>query len=116
MQLLGEVSHFIVVERDASIIACGALFPFHNEKCAEIAALAVSDECRGHGQGDKLLGKTKRRVPLLVLDKDSGQGCTEFSSVFVDYMENKAVNMGIEKLFLLTTRTADWYNIRHFAR
>ena len=110
MQLLGEVSHFIVVERDASIIACGALFPFHNEKCAEIAALAVSDE------GDKLLGKTKRRVPLLVLDKDSGQGCTEFSSVFVDYMENKAVNMGIEKLFLLTTRTADWYNIRHFAR
>ena len=25
-----------------------------------------------------------------------------------DYMENKAIKMGLEKLFLLTTRTADW--------
>jgi amino-acid N-acetyltransferase len=63
VQLLREVGNFIVVERDASIIACGALIPFHNEKCAEIAAVAVSEECRGHGQGDKLLGK--RNLPQL---------------------------------------------------
>lgn len=85
-QLLKEINYFIVVERDASIIACAALLPFHHEKCAEVAALAVSHECRGHGQGDKLL----------------------------DYMENRALNMGLKRLFLLTTRTADWFVRRGF--
>lgn len=47
---------FVVVEREGQIIACAALFPFFEEKCAEVAAIAVSPECRGQGQGDKLLG------------------------------------------------------------
>jgi amino-acid N-acetyltransferase len=47
---------FIVVERDGSIIACAALFPFLEDKSGEVAAIAVSEECRGQGQGDKLLG------------------------------------------------------------
>lgn len=38
------------------MIACAALFPFLADKCAEVAAFAVSPECRGNGQGDKLLG------------------------------------------------------------
>ncbi|KAI5075625.1 hypothetical protein GOP47_0009701 [Adiantum capillus-veneris] len=87
-QLSKDVGSFIVVERDASIIACAALLPYHRERCAEVAALAVASECRGHGQGDKLL----------------------------DYMENKALNMGLEKLFLLTTRTADWFVRRGFSQ
>lgn len=45
-----------MVEREGHIIACAALFPFHEEKCGEVAAFAVSPECRGQGQGDKLLG------------------------------------------------------------
>jgi ribosomal protein S18 acetylase RimI-like enzyme len=44
------------VEREGQIIACAALFPFFEEKCGEVAALAVSPDCRGQGQGDKLLG------------------------------------------------------------
>jgi hypothetical protein len=28
---------------------------------------------------------------------------------FPDYVEKKALSLGLEKLFLLTTRTADWY-------
>jgi amino-acid N-acetyltransferase len=44
------------VERDGSLIACAALFPFLADKSAEVAAFAVSPECRGNGQGDKLLG------------------------------------------------------------
>lgn len=47
---------FVIVERDGSIIACAALCPFFEEKCGELAAIAVAPECRGHGQGDKLLG------------------------------------------------------------
>ncbi|KAF6134264.1 hypothetical protein GIB67_010063 [Kingdonia uniflora] len=86
-QLLKDLDSFIVVERDGSIIACVALFPFFEEKFGEVAAMAVSPECRGHGQGDKLL----------------------------DYVEKKAASLGLEKLFLLTTRTADWFERRGFS-
>jgi amino-acid N-acetyltransferase len=54
--LLEELDAFTVVERDGSVIACAALFPFPKEKNGEIAAFAVSPECRGHGRGDTLLG------------------------------------------------------------
>jgi amino-acid N-acetyltransferase len=54
---LEALKSFIVVERDGSIIACAALFPFLKDKSGEVAAIAVSEECRGQGQGDKLLGK-----------------------------------------------------------
>jgi amino-acid N-acetyltransferase len=50
------LKNFIVVEREGQIIACGALFPYFEEKSGEVAAIAVSPECRGQGQGDKLLG------------------------------------------------------------
>ncbi|XP_020097803.1 probable amino-acid acetyltransferase NAGS1, chloroplastic isoform X3 [Ananas comosus] len=86
-ELLEALESFIVVERDGSIIACAALFPFFEEKCGEVAAIAVSPECRGHGQGDKLL----------------------------DYIEKKASALGLEKLFLLTTRAVDWFVRRGFS-
>ena len=44
------------MEREGQIIACAALFPFFEERCGEVAAIAVSPDCRGQGQGDKLLG------------------------------------------------------------
>ena len=56
VQLLRALDSFIVVEREGQIIACGALFPFFEEKRGEVAAIAVSPECRGQGLGDKLLG------------------------------------------------------------
>jgi N-acetylglutamate synthase-like GNAT family acetyltransferase len=56
LQLLEALESFYVVERDGSIIACAALFTFPEEKSGEVAAIAVSEECRGKGQGDKLLG------------------------------------------------------------
>lgn len=59
LQLLQALDYFIVVEREGQIIACSALFPFFEEKCGEVAAIAVSPDCRGQGQGDKLLGMKK---------------------------------------------------------
>ncbi|KAK6163322.1 hypothetical protein DH2020_000186 [Rehmannia glutinosa] len=79
-ELLQALDSFIVAEREGHVIACAALFPFFEEKCGEVAAIAVSPECRGQGQGDKLL----------------------------DYIEKKASSLGLQMLFLLTTRTADW--------
>ncbi|XP_057501345.1 probable amino-acid acetyltransferase NAGS1, chloroplastic isoform X2 [Actinidia eriantha] len=86
-ELVKALDSFIVVEREGQIIACAALFPFFKEKCAEVAAIAVSPECRGEGQGDKLL----------------------------DYIEKKASALGLRMLFLLTTRTADWFVRRGFS-
>lgn len=34
--------------------------------------------------------------------------------VCADYLERKAVKLGLEKLFLLTTRTADWSAVHLF--
>ncbi|KAF7828613.1 putative amino-acid acetyltransferase NAGS2, chloroplastic isoform X1 [Senna tora] len=86
-ELRQSLDSFIVVEREGQIIACAALFPFFEEKCGEVAAIAVSPDCRGQGQGDKLL----------------------------DYIEKKASSLGLNMLFLLTTRTADWFVRRGFS-
>ncbi|GJT08886.1 probable amino-acid acetyltransferase NAGS1, chloroplastic [Tanacetum coccineum] len=86
-ELLNALDSFIVVEREGQIIACAALFPFYEDKCGEVAAIAVSPDCRGQGQGDKLL----------------------------DYTEKKASSIGLQRLFLLTTRTADWFVRRGFS-
>ncbi|KAF7037567.1 hypothetical protein CFC21_047918 [Triticum aestivum] len=53
--LVEALASFAVVERDQLIIACVALFLFPEEKSGELAALVVSEECRGQGQGDNLL-------------------------------------------------------------
>ena len=68
------------MEREYQIIACAALFPFFKEKSAEVAAIAVSPECRGEGQGDKLLGM------ILDLTFTVGMGCLNFlnSCAFLD--------------------------------
>lgn len=35
-------------------------------------------------------------------------GDSDIHRAFADYLERKAANLGLQKLFLLTTRTADW--------
>ncbi|GJR35230.1 probable amino-acid acetyltransferase NAGS1, chloroplastic [Tanacetum coccineum] len=63
-ELLNALDSFIVVEREGQIIACAALFPFYEDKCGEVAAIAVSPDCRGQGQGDKLLEERRKRINL----------------------------------------------------
>ncbi|KAJ6675986.1 AMINO-ACID ACETYLTRANSFERASE [Salix viminalis] len=50
-ELLKALDSFVVVEREGQIITCAALFPFFEEKCGEVAAIAVSPECRGTRAG-----------------------------------------------------------------
>eukprot|EP01018_Ginkgo_biloba_P007010 Gb_02774 [translate_table: standard] len=117
-QLLEELDSFTVVERDGSIIACAALFPFYDEKCGEVAAIAVSPECRGHGQGDKLLGFRPHFFTDLILGSNLLDLRLPKKDVFIlrDYIEKKAMSMGLERLFLLTTRAADWFVRRGFSQ
>jgi len=82
-----EIDYFTVVERDGTIIGCAALYPFPREGVGELACMAVHPHYRNQRRGDALL----------------------------EYLERKARELGIQRLFVLTTRTAHWFMERGFA-
>lgn len=81
-----EIDQFVVTERDGMIVACAALYPFAEEQVGELACLAVHRDYRKQGRGDVLLA----------------------------FIERQAKDMGINRLFVLTTRTAHWFQERGF--
>ncbi|WP_373777467.1 amino-acid N-acetyltransferase [Glaesserella sp.] len=85
-QIEMEISHYTIIERDGVVIACAALNPYPEEKMAEMACVAVHPDYRDSARGDVLLAEIQKR----------------------------ARKMGIEKLFILTTRTTQWFQERGF--
>ncbi len=81
-----EIGQFIVIERDGAIIGCAALYPFTEEKMAELACLVIHPDYQKGGRGDQLLG----------------------------HMQQQALALGLKQLFVLTTRTAHWFRERGF--
>lgn len=79
-----EISHFTVLEHDGFIYGCAALYPYPEAEIGEMAAVAVHPDYQGAGDGDRLL----RRI------------------------EQRAVEAGLKRIFVLTTRTAHWF-IKH---
>jgi amino-acid N-acetyltransferase len=76
-----EIDHFTVMERDGTVVACGALYPYPENGVAELACMAVSNSYQSHGRGKQLLAT----------------------------LEKAATNQGIEALYVLTTQTAHWF-------
>jgi amino-acid N-acetyltransferase len=76
-----EIGRFMVMEHDRMIVACAALYPFSEERAAELACLAVNPEFRGRGAGVRLL----------------------------EAIEARARRRGFKKLFVLTTRAEHWF-------
>lgn len=81
-----EIEQFSIVEREGLIIACAALYPIADSDSGELACLAVNPEYRHGGRGDDLL----------------------------DRIEQRARNLGLKTLYVLTTRTAHWFRERGF--
>lgn len=81
-----EIDYFSVIEHDGVIFGCAALYPFPQEKMAEMACLTVNPEVQSQGDGERIL----------------------------KHMENRARAAGFNKLFVLTTRTAHWFLKRGF--
>ena len=81
-----EIDNFSVIEHDMRLFGCAALYPFVQEKMGELACLTVSPEAQGLGDGEKLMKRIEQRARAL----------------------------GIERLFVLTTRTAHWFLKRGF--
>jgi len=79
--LEAEIGNFLVVEHDARIVGCAALYPFADDKSAEFACLAVDAEYRDAGYGERLL-----------------KAC-----------EERARSLKLRRLFALTTHAAHWF-------
>ncbi len=80
-----EYQHFIVSDRDGTIVSCAALYPYENQ--GELACLATHPEYRDGKRGEILLKA----------------------------IEAKAKQLGLESIFVLTTNTAHWFVERGFA-
>lgn len=81
-----EIEQFSIVEREGLIIACAALYPIADSSAGELACLAVNPDYRHGGRGDDLLERIEQRARAL----------------------------GLQTLFVLTTRTAHWFRERGF--
>ena len=82
-----EVNRFCVIEHDGMIIGCAALYPYTEERSAELACLAVHPEFRGREAGVRLL----------------------------EAIEARAKRQRFKKLFVLTTRAEHWFVEHGFA-
>lgn len=82
-----DISHFSVIEHDRVLFGCAALFPFA-EKIGELACLAVDPASQGTGDGERLLKR----------------------------IEARAREIGLKRLFVLTTRTEHWFLKRGFVK
>ena len=85
-QLELEIERFTVIEQDGMILACAALLPFAAEGVAELACVAVHPEYRRGGRAETL----------------------------VEHLQAEARRLGIGQIFVLTTRTAHWFQERGF--
>ena len=81
-----DAANYTIIEHDGVIFGCAALYPYPDEKTGEMAALTVSPHSQSQGDGEKIL----RRV------------------------EQRAKAMGLESIFVLTTRTKHWFVKRGF--
>jgi amino-acid N-acetyltransferase len=83
-----DVANYTIVEHDGVIFACAALYPYPEAKTAEMAALTVSPQSQGQGDGEKVLKRIEQRARL----------------------------MGLQSIFVLTTRTMHWFIKRGFVQ
>ena len=82
-----DIGHYTVIEHDGVIFGCAALYPYPESRTAEMAALTVSPNVQGQGDGERILKR----------------------------IEQRARAQGFDSIFVLTTRTMHWFIKRGFA-
>lgn len=87
-QLEISIGQFSVMERDGLITACAAVIPYPENSMAELACFAVHADYRKSGRGDALL----------------------------QFSEKRAVDLGMNALFVLTTQASHWFLERGFEK
>ena len=82
-----EISYFTVIDRDGLIVGCAALYPFGNQGSGELACIALHRDYTGQSRGTRLL----------------------------EHLEKSALELGLNRIFVLTTQTTHWFLERGFA-
>jgi amino-acid N-acetyltransferase len=82
-----DIGHYTVIEHDGVIFGCAALYPYPEAHTAEMAALTISPQVQSQGDGERILKR----------------------------IEQRARAMGLDTLFVLTTRTMHWFIKRGFS-
>lgn len=85
-QLEQEIELFTIIERDGLIISCAALYPFPEDKIAEMACVAVHPDFRDGDRGALLLNRLRQQ----------------------------AKEQGLKQLFVLTTQSLHWFREQGF--
>lgn len=80
-QIERDIGHYLVMERDGLITACCALMPYIDEAVGELSCVAVHSDYRGQDRAAQLLACVERR----------------------------ARRAGLERIFVLTTKTPHWF-------
>jgi amino-acid N-acetyltransferase len=81
-----DIDFYTVIEHDGVIFGCAALYPYPEKQTGEMAALTVSPNVQGQGDGERILKR----------------------------IEQRARAMGLKSIFVLTTRTMHWFIKRGF--
>jgi len=81
-----DAGHYTVIEHDGVIFGCAALYPYTESKTGEMAALTVTPHSQSQGDGERILKR----------------------------IEQRARAMGLQSIFVLTTRTMHWFLKRGF--
>lgn len=85
-QLEQEIHHFTLIEKDGLVIGCAALYPYIDERMAEMACVAIHPDYRDGNRGLDLLNQ----------------------------MKQYSRRVGIDKIFVLTTHSLHWFREQGF--
>ncbi|HRH86080.1 MAG TPA: amino-acid N-acetyltransferase [Rubrivivax sp.] len=83
-----DIANYTVIEHDGVIFGCAALYPYPEARTGEMAALTVSNQVQGQGDGERILKR----------------------------IEQRAKAMGLDSIFVLSTRTMHWFIKRGFVQ
>jgi len=87
-----EIEQFTVMDWEGMIVGCSAIYPYQDPNTkttwAELACVVVHPEFRGNDRGEKLL----------------------------HFIERECQQRQYDKLFVLTTRTGNWFMERGFQK
>ena len=81
-----DIDCYTVIEHDGVVFGCAALYPYPERQTGEMAALTVSPQVQGQGDGERILKR----------------------------IEQRAKAQGLSSIFVLTTRTMHWFIKRGF--
>ncbi len=83
-----DVANYSIIEHDGVIFGCAALYAYPESRTAEMAALTISPQVQGQGDGERILKR----------------------------IEQRAKADGLDSIFVLTTRTMHWFIKRGFVQ